>query len=224
MADTYFTAAFRVATPILLAIYVALTTKRLRRVIMDRDDERGVSRAFFYALREGRSALAPLVATDFGAMFAVVALLTFIVYDGATRATITLVIVASAFQAVLALAARSYSRATIGTGPTALSYPVINLASGDGSSRAMLYPLIPERRALSRNRSTTRQERAEFVRLGMKQYQRLRADLERHHLGKHVAISVRTGAHITTEDDAELKCFAQSLAPNDFLWMKRVGP
>ena len=69
----------------------------------------------------------------------------------------------------------------------------------------------------------TQQERAQFIELGKERYATLRVELERAHMGDYVAIGVKSGRHIATNDDTELKIFRDSLGPGDFFWVSRVG-
>ena len=67
------------------------------------------------------------------------------------------------------------------------------------------------------------QERVRFIQRGKERYELLRAELEKMHRGEYVGLSVETGNYVVTGDDVELKRFRDSLGPDDFFWLTRVG-
>lgn len=217
---------YATAIPIALAVCGGITTEKLRRAVIRREGERDVVRVFFHAInsRNWRTARdVGVVCGDFAAMITLFLMVAVSLHDGATRPESMLLFGAMILQGGLALMAYKFSRDIISHRPENGREPGERLHSWNQSGSLAVSSSTAEKQPMSRSQSLTRQERAEFVELGVRHYQSLRPEIERSHRGEYIAISVKTGKYTTTEDDAKLKAFADSLGPDDFLWMTRVG-
>jgi hypothetical protein len=215
---------YATAIPILLAVCGGISTAKLGRAAVHREAERGLFRAFSKAIhqRHWRTTRDFTVAGfNLLAMVTVGLTVAWIWHGDATPPEAWALLLATIFQGGIALMAFSYGRETI-SGRPEQSRKLGDFDSWNQSGGCVVSSSTAENEPMSRKQPLTRQERAQFVELGLKRYESLRTELERTHLGEYVAISIKTGKYTTTEDDAKLKEFADKLGPDDFLWMTRV--
>jgi len=211
------------------AAWGGYTTLQAARVVQSRTGEHRILPALVKAAdvsdhRTGRYAW--FVAGDVLVMVGIISLVSVVFLRGSeTRIEGALLWGASSAQSILALIVYLLSRGTISD-----QWPTGGLMPGErpdfrsvSADRSVSLGRTAEKQPVDRKRPLTRQERAQFIERGAEIYESLRPGIERMHRGEYIAISVRTGKFTTTEDDAKLKSFAESLDRDDFLWMGRVG-
>lgn len=229
MATSYWgSASYYVAVlPLVLAVCGGVSAAQLGRAIVH-TKERGSPRALFSFATSDDAQIARsswLALADLTAMFVLISALALMFFDGGTWVSALFLAIAGVLQGGLALMAYLRSHDTIGSQRSDNNDQPgeRHLLSRNSAGGSVVTPQPAEKKPMPRNLSLTRQERARFVQLGMKHYETLRPKIEQTHRGEYIAISVKTGRFTATGDDAKLKQFADSLGPDDFLWMTRVG-
>jgi hypothetical protein len=221
---------FAAGIPIAFVIGGGITTTELgKALITSQRSLGGVFRAGCSRDRQLKNALLVVIA-NLAAMTAVLWLeIVLFARSGPTRATTVGLVIMTAVQGGLALMAHLRSYDIVSHQRSDLNDPnpgARQHSRGNRSGRGVDASELKEKhmpRPSDPEVELTRKERAEFIQRGMKHYEALRSKLEQEHRGEYIAISVKTGRYTTTRDDAKLKVFADSLSPDDFLWMTRVG-